>query len=228
MYGQQGVVSYNIAKNDEILIDGEMLKKISGINDKESSISVYTKAIDNLKKRNIKINKKNMVKELYKIALFDALTFQTDRHDKNILFIAKESDNSLNPTRLIDNEFAFLTMLLPQIQFAPTFDNVLNTYFDYAKFNRKIFSVNGIKTYKKLIKGIVELAKNDCELKDILLSTLKNIDVGKAFNVVENMGNEISPDYKEYVCLLVEYSKKCFKDEIKNCRIKEDKKNLEK
>ena len=230
LYGQTGVVSYDIAKYDEKLIDGEMLKKISGVNEKSSSISIYSKAIDNLKKKNIKIDKKNILKELYKIALFDTLTFQTDRHDNNILFAVNENENSLKPTKLIDNEFAFLTLLLPQIQYASTFDNVLNTYVDYAKFNRKVFSVDGFKSYKKLVSGIVKLAKNDEELKTILVSTLTNINVEKAFENVEEMGNKISPDYKKYVSHLVDYSKQCFIDEIKNYKIKteENKNKLEK
>ena len=45
--------------------------------------------------------------DIYRIAVFDTITMQTDRHINNIFFLIDKKTKEVKVAPLIDNEFAF-------------------------------------------------------------------------------------------------------------------------
>ena len=58
------------------------------------------------------------------------------------------------------------------------------------------------------------MAKDDDEKKKYLLYAINNLDIDKAIYEVENMGYEITDDYKNYLRDVVNISKSLFEKHI--------------
>ena len=69
--------------------------------------------------------------------------------------------------------------------------------------------------YKKNLNEVVALAKASPILSKFLNQSLENINIEEALKIVEQKGVEISPDYKQYVAEIIDYSKKLLNDELK-------------
>lgn len=223
-----GLVTYNVAKHHEKLINsGELYR----YNIKENSYEEFDNLIDYYKDRDIyNINKKQVMLDIYKIMVFDALTMQQDRHLYNIHFIIDKLDNSLKVAPLIDNEFAFSgktfnSFLKYEREMNQTY-MVKTAYKDAftiaAKNYEKKFALD--IDYVKNVENLVKMAKDNEVRKKILLDYVNNFDINSAIFKVELMGNDIPSAYKQYMRDLVDISKTVFKKFIKkyNLQINND------
>ena len=102
-----GLVTYKITNDNEILVKGQDFLLFANGEAHNDMIS-YSRACKYYKELGFKIDRKKIMLDLYKIAVFDALTLQTDRHMNNICFIKNTKDDTIRVSPIIDNELAFL------------------------------------------------------------------------------------------------------------------------
>ncbi len=239
-----GLISYNILKQDELLIAGNVLIKkyikiIKNIKDisfdeyQENSIEKYIKIFTMLKNNGQHINEKQIFEDLYKIVVFDALTFQTDRHNENVHFIYDKKMENYRVAPLIDNEFAFgVEYINNAMNDKYTFRNIIMQKFldDYDMYAKLLYIKNNIQKkdkYKKQIEQIVKYSLKNEKLMEILIDISKKLDLDKAINELKKEGNVISSGYEEYIKNLFEYAKQSLKEAIVNLKNEESKNNNE-
>ena len=114
--GRDGLVSYNIiGKNQRLISLFKFVARTKG--EFSESLKDLSEVIDYYIGKGYYIDKKQMLVDLYKIIVFDALTFQTDRHSANVNLLYDKSSNSFRVAPLFDNEFAFGLMQLKKLDF---------------------------------------------------------------------------------------------------------------
>lgn len=223
----KALVSYNVAKNEnQNLVFMSRFDVLGGDNSFNISFQKIAKNWNKVEEfKYYNVDKNNILFGLYKILLLDALTFQEDRHEQNIFFIINDLANTITLAPIIDNEFAFG---LKTLDYYLDIGNKISTSFDTKEFLRfhganmryvameSTYSerVKDDKKYQKNVKDIVKLAQKDCIYKAFLIQSLKNIDIQKAILDVEKMGYKISPEFKKYMCDLVDLAKQTFKEKI--------------
>ncbi len=99
------LISKNILKENEKLIEA-----CSFINDQVNCLNVLLKNLEKAQQyMGYKFNMQEIELDLFKIIVFDYLTSQADRHDKNYGFIASEKNREtyLKVAPIFDNEHSF-------------------------------------------------------------------------------------------------------------------------
>ena len=106
---KKGLVSYDVTKNGEELLNGNYLFALSKSNQNYpiNDFNSYITSLKKLKQQGYNFDLKQQIVNLYKIAVFDSLTAQSDRHISNVFFIVNKKDKTLKVAPLIDNELAF-------------------------------------------------------------------------------------------------------------------------
>ena len=214
--GKVGLVSLDITKDGEVLFDGERLaiyqNQYSG-----NTYDQYIELLDLLEQRGYKVHPSTKL-DLYKLLVFDTLTFQEDRHNSNILFLEDTITKQIRLAPILDNEFPF-----------GGFQE--NVVYDQKGINAKYFLQNHGKNidytaktiplyasknrYIDNIKQIIALASVDENKKALLIEALKNVDFKKAIESVKQKGYEIPYDYEFYILELEKIAKDCYKKQIK-------------
>lgn len=222
--GVEGVVSYNVVKSGEELINAMKLGKIAHFNDFSNSLEDYAYIADELPIYGYNVDKRKFVEDIYKICIFDFITMQTDRHEGNLFFIKNKSTKEISVAPLIDNEFAFYGKKLITYIDKRFIDMNSDIKEQYRKFANYItVKTNFGSNFETQATEIVTLAKNDKNFNKILKNIIKNFDINKAIENVEKMGYEISPEYKEYLATIIEYSTEYLIEKYKELKINKSK-----
>ncbi len=219
-----GLLSMDIAKSNEELMDGCGLldyDEFGGFN----VFVDYIKALDIFKEgEGYYVDKSNIKMNLYKMMILDSLTFQEDRHEHNMTFLVNHKDGYLTCAPLIDNEMCFAALTLNSDE-ANKFK-----YIDYNTFmklhgeairlhvNTVVSKLPCEQRYKANIKELVRLATKSKRMQNFLFLALHKLNIEEAFQNVEKLGYEISPEYKNYVKNLIKISKNTFKECISEIR----------
>ena len=201
-----GVITYNILKQGEKLqaLDDFAYETPDG----EINLEIMSKVFDEYIQTGSKINKKQEILNLYRIAVFDYLTMQTDRNDRNISMVYNSRKNSFKVAPLFDNEFAFAGQALLKLK---NNNMCLSDKLFYVYTNQcKMFSISydncDNQRIKKQVKYIAAYAKKYPAMKQIVQNMLENLDVEKAIQNLEQQGHTISREYKEYVKNIMTYT----------------------
>ncbi len=213
---KKGVISYNVCGENE-----KIQNCISFFND-EPKYSIKS-ILQSLDSKNINYDKQKMVLDLYKMMVFDALTFQEDRHNNNIHFIVNDTNNSIRLSPIIDNEFAF--GIKTMTDYCHGFDcSSLYVYKD--KFischgQNIIFFVDQegnkiprTQRYVYNVKSLISLAQKNENCKQFLLQALNNLDMVSAIEKLQDYGYQFTYDYKNYLIDLANLSKEIFQENI--------------
>ena len=204
--GQDGLLSYDIADGKKLVSFCDFISVSKRI---EPNLFGAISAMDKYIEKGYKINKKEMVIFLYKTILFDTLTLQTDRNQRNFNFLYDAKAKEFKPAKLIDNEFAFCGELLSQWltnDYGTEF-GMHDILYEY-NLTGKMLTFDGdyvanAGRVRKNIENLVLYAKKHKSLMSVLNESIRQIDVSGAFEAVENMGFVVNKDYKDYVGSLV-------------------------
>ena len=211
-----GVVSYNIIKKGETL---QSLDEFAyGTPDGEINLEALSVVFDEYIEDGYKINKKQAIIDLYRIAVFDYLTLQTDRNDSNINMVYTPRNKSYKVAPLFDNEFAFAGQALLRLKEKKlyTSDKLMSVYKDYCKMLAISYDdyENKHRIYNQ-VKLISAYAQKYPVLKKVVVDMLENINIDKAIASLEQKGHTISKEYKEYVKNIMTYTTQTLSEAIK-------------
>ena len=224
-HNTQGIVTYNVTKPGEKLINADDF-----LNNVEEAyllegFRAFSKAIKEYQEKGYKINEDKVMKSLYKIALFDCLTSQSDRHNFNLFFIVNESKKTIKVAPLIDNELAFNLKWFEEMLYE-------NSKIDEKLYVRNldricdIVQINSVFPFNKFmdnIKELIYIAKTKPEYAQIFKDMVSNFHILPALDKIEAMGIEINDDYYNYILL----AEKAVKDRIKFYLKKSEKSNAD-
>lgn len=209
-----GLISHNfLGENQSLLTLNDFLM----VNQGECSLTSISDACDMFKMIGYDINKKEVIYDIYKIMVFDALTLQTDRHAYNVNILKDDKTCKMSVAKLIDNEFAFGLELFSYLD---GFSNVSLPYLikNYSLV-AKCLTVDGTsiseRRYRTELEKLSNLAKSDKNMMEILKNLIHNFKVKDAITEVENMGVKISEEYKEYMQTCSLFTKRLFLHELK-------------
>lgn len=207
-----GVVTYNFLKENQKLLT---LDNFFMPGDNTPSLVNISEKIDFYKMLGYDISKEEIILDLYKIMIFDAITLQSDRNSFNINFILDNDFNSIKVSPLFDNEFAFNVENLYNVYYIPeknfSFRDLIANYSVDAKLLEvKSETLFDKRRYYKLVSSLTDLAKCNDEMKTFLIKTIKSLSVSNAINDVEKMGVEISNEYRQYIKTIVNGTKRLF------------------
>ena len=219
---KQGLITPNFLSDNQKIITLAKLLEID--NTLENNLVDINSALKLYEKCGIKINTKQIIFDLYKILVFDALTLQTDRNNYNINFIYDKTQNTIFGAPLFDNEFAFNIDNIFDDELPPSsFNSLLKNYSQSSKFATVLSErLVNTKTYFNNIKALCNLAKANPEYYKFLTSALKKLNITKAIIFVEKMGIEISPEYKQYLKGIISGTKRMFTIELSKPTYAED------
>lgn len=219
--GIKGLVTYNVAEEDEVLITGdEFLNRPFSLH----SIEDYMNRIYEIDEYQLyKIDIDETYKTLFKILVFDLLTLQTDRHNENLFFLKNETKKTIRLAPLIDNEFAFGGKKIASHKYTFTknsqeFLESLATGSSFMLVKRGYFNL-----YEDTVKDAVALAERNPELKKILLEMLEKIDVNLAIFSLKAKGCILDAEYETFIENVVKSTKRLFYKELKNNKILQQK-----
>lgn len=204
--GQNGLLTYDISEKKKLLSLEEFMhiKKNAPIN-----LFEVASVIDKYAQKGYIIDKKEVIKGLYKTILFDTLTLQTDRNVGNINFLYNSKTKTFSLAKLIDNEFAFCGEF-----FINEDDNKrvckydMNDILNDYSYTAKIFTFNdsycaNSRRFFNNVEYLVLYAKRYPTFNKLLKETMENINPEKAFSELEKSKIEINKEYKEFVCRLI-------------------------
>lgn len=223
---KKGLVSYDVTKNGEELLNGNYLFALSKSNQNYpiNDFNSYITSLKSLKQQGYNFDLKQQIVNLYKIAVFDSLTAQSDRHISNVFFIVNKKEKTLKVAPLIDNEFAFNI----ENESATLYYNYYVKKSDINKnLNRihKQLEINDLSStfhnkYDANLQNIVNLAKNNPTLKQVLDDMLSKYNLKDAIDSLEKQGTTISQSYKEYILnankVIMSKYKKAYSNKQKN------------
>ena len=224
LYHVHGIISHDVTKSYEELLT---LSDLFDVSNYDTSMDFVDRAWNDSYMVNYEADKKQIMFDLYKMLVLDALTMQEDRHANNIFFIRDTEDNSIRLAPLIDNEFAFALKTVDNFIKNKAYrdeegydkDKFLRIHSTFLQFSA--YPENSAERYKKYgknVKDLIELAVKKPQYKEFLINSLKNASIEKAICAVEKMGYEISPEYRQYMCDVVNLAKHTFADKIKEVR----------
>lgn len=207
-----GVVSYNVLKENEELIDMHHFMGDQLGNDYDFSLVALSEAIDEAYLKGIKIDKYKALNDAFKLFIFDILTWQTDRNSGNMYFINNNNTYTISP--MIDNEMAFLT--IPLHLSMKNEETDINSLIDLYCNKSEQFFIDSCSsyynspesnTYKRQLENLNVYLQKYPHFKQIVKDMLSKIDINKAFEQVEKHGYIISEDYKNFVNMMYNISK---------------------
>lgn len=211
-----GLVTYQVNKPNERLIDSREFFKELGFMPTQN-LDIYSIAIDEYIKQGYKINKQKMLKDLFKISLFDSLTMQSDRNSANVFFLVNKNQKSIKVAPLIDNEFAFNSQNLNR-----RFDNnekiSRELFIENLNYIYKIITMDDSNAedslYLKNLKLIVSIVNYDEEFAKIFKNFMKGFNVEKAIKKVNDKGIKISPKYEKFLLMSEDVVKEIYHKEL--------------
>ena len=210
-----GTISYDVAGKNEVLVSAY---RLLGLN-YNMDLKNLSQILKEFCKKNQYVYENNvMIYDLYKMMVFDMLTFQEDRRGGNIHFLINKNTRQIRLSPLIDNELAFggkLCNLFFKNEQVAEMSNI--TFLcNHGKFMEMTFSesqqhkVDSRVRYKSVVKSLVKLSKKSKTLENFLDYAIENFDIKSAIKNVEKQGYEISDNYKEYLIELENMSKQIF------------------
>ena len=222
-----GVASYNFLKENETLINFAEFCKDNEIQKEEADYYRIAKALENGAYAGCKFDIKKLKRQMYEQLVFDTLLLQTDRNLSNISFVLNEETMQLNMAPIHDNEFAFMTNCLYYAKYYdeqenPGIKGYVNSCY-LGVLGARPFLYDTMQAYGTELpfidnmQSIVKCAKDSEELKESLLKIIKYCtpdNLNKIYNALENAGNKINEDYKNYTISLLKYTSSEFKREM--------------
>lgn len=203
-----GLVTYNISSKSQKLISAANLLKKAGFASKNNNLKTYKTAMEVLKKKGYSVDIEKEMVNLYKIAIFDVITMQTDRHANNLYFLLDKKTKRITVAPLIDNEFAFFGQGLPKIIERGSIDIKRVMMPAYAKFAKTIgIYGNDNIYYNEPETDVVIYSINNKKNTQVLKEVIKNIDPQKAINNVRKLGYEIPKEYEFYIVRIINTTK---------------------
>ena len=210
-----GTLSYDVASKREEVVSAH---RLLGLNEKIDLKNLSRILKDRCAKEGYFYESSKMIFDLYKMMVFDALTFQEDRRGGNIHFVINPSSRQIRLSPLIDNELAFGGKLCNLFFKNNQVEEMSSVTFlaNHGKFMDMTFSesqhyeIDGKKRYKSVVKSLVKLSKKSKLLENFLDEAIQNFDIKSAIKNVENMGYDISDNYKEFLLELENMSKQVF------------------
>ena len=141
---------------------------------------------------------------------------QSDRNVYNLHFIFKNSEITLAP--LFDNEYAF-SMEYARMFYENGKDACFENFIKNYSYNAKMLNVDHEKYYSEKaylnnIKNITDLAKSNTEMKQVLINTIKKLNISSAIKKIEQIGYTLSKDYETYIKKIVKYTKQAILKEL--------------
>lgn len=201
-----GVASFNFLRKGEKIVPAS---KLIDTNPVYSSMEELYNALEIFDEQ-IKFDYDQIMDGLYKMSIFDLLTFQCDRHFGNVSFIVDEKNKAkLSP--LYDNEYAFFE--ISRFCFNTHHSSVYEFIDDhfYGDRTMHIFKTKDffhMEGFNEFAKQIAYVAKLNPHYHEILKNMLANADIEKVYFELENEGYVINSDYKEFTTQLFNFSKK--------------------
>ena len=211
-----GLISYNIVgENQKMVTLAQFLSYDNGLS---NNLLDIVEALDYYEQQGYVINKDQIVFDIFKLLVIDALTMQTDRNNFNINFIFNQSTLEISVAPLFDNEYAFcmeLAKFIYENEEDKTFDSFVKKFSHDAKMlnveNENYYNENA---YYNNVKNLVNLAKSNKQMYEFLQNALKNLNIEAAINQVESLGYIISPEYKLYITNVIQHTKELFEKEL--------------
>lgn len=200
--------------------DDNLLKNLDDRCYLKRSLRNLALCIDMYNKCGYKINKQAVIFDIYKILVFDLLTMQCDRNPTNIDFLINYKKKTITLAPMFDNELSFCVQ---------TFEDFINQKEDinikasdfFKKYFKQTVNISILNDYKKMsayeknLNEVVALAKANPILSEFLKQSLENINIEEAIKIVKQKGVEISPEYKQYITEIIDYSQKLLNNELK-------------
>ena len=228
---QVGLISYNFLK------DGEYTKSLFELLKIDKTLSGTLtdtlEALDQYQEMGYSIDKRNILKNLYKFIIFDTITLQSDRHEGNIQFIFNEDTAEIKLAPAFDNEYAFSIDIAYKMykknkdNEPKSIDDLRDEYSLWAKYFTVMDELRSTKmAFINNVKYICAIAKADKEFNSILNRFLTNINPKAAFVNLEKQGISVPEEYKEYVTTIIKENIKEIKTALKNVA-KDDKEYFE-
>ena len=210
-----GTISYDVAGKREELISAY---RLLGLNT-DIDLKYFVKILkDSCNKKQLFYERKTMIFDLFKMMVFDSLTFQEDRRGGNIHFLINKNSRQIRLSPLIDNELAFgakfcnAFMHYKNIEEINTITFLTNhgRYMDMTFSESQHYEIDSKKRYKSVVKSLVKFSKKSKLLENFLDNAIENFDIKSAIQNVEAQGYEISDNYKEFLINLENLSKQVF------------------
>ena len=201
----KGVASVNFVKKDEKLLSAIELIGPCGRNIK----AIMRALIPETTRYDVDFSQ--IFYGLYRMTIFDLLTFQSDRHLNNISFILNQK-NILRLAPMYDNEYSFFVTSYLFNHFDFDFDSVEdyvdNYYIGTGVIGvEPVVDVERINCYDTYIKQVVEVAKVDSDSDKILKSLLNKADLSSIYSDLKREGYIINKDYEKFTCSLIDFAK---------------------
>lgn len=218
--GNNGIISYNVANSDETMISACELKAITNNQNKTNSLIDYYRILKTLKNRGTNIDLGQEIVNMYKLAIFDLLTLQTDRHSGNIFFLNNKKSNTLRLSPIFDNELSFLSTHLQEMHLFYDFVDIDLVKDYYNDSQSAVFSINPLdkkyckNKYETIKKDIIRFANKNERAKKILKDILEKFNIKSALRKVEQTEVKIPLVYKNYVTMITETIKNDLKNEL--------------
>ncbi len=212
-----GVITYNALRENQELITGNDILKDSY----ENLFANYVSSLfDYMSIHNYDADTNKIINHLYKIAVFDLLTFQTDRHKTNINFII-EDKKTLKPFPLFDNEYAFGTkifydyLLKNQNESQSISMSTKDFIEQYNEVACKIcFNIRNYQDYIANVNSAVYLATRQNDYATFLKNAIKNLDIEKCLQTLKSKGCKFSREQEDIYRNCINLSKKIFLNEM--------------
>jgi len=209
-----GLVTYNVLKDGQKLVP--LAKFLRYDLSLKNNLVDISSAVTHYRDLGYNINS-DVLYNLYTYIVFDALTLQTDRNNYNIYFILDKNTNTYTVSPLFDSEYAFNGeyLELSYTNKINTYDLLLKQYSYESKYLNIDYEMPGkTNTYYKNVINICNLAKSDKKFNNFLTNALKKFNTLLAINYVEEIGYEISQEYKDYLINLTAKTKTLIKKEL--------------
>lgn len=206
--GRNGLISYNVTAENEKLISGAELFEFLGIR-KKNNVLTYYEALQIGKFCGYKIHVTQEVLNLYKLCIFDYLTFQGDRHMNNLFFVFNEDKQTIKFSPIIDNEMSFCCMdIYPELlgnNQSLSLESILQSYND-----SQMLSIYPLKNennkHDDIGQQIIRFAKRLDVGMNVLRSVLNKINIEDAIENAEKHNIKISNEYKNFMINIFNYN----------------------
>ena len=204
----EGIASYNFAKeNQKIISIAEFLGDEDSLKIDTTIYDIIPMLIEHGVGYNLDYYQ--ILDGLYKMAIFDLLTFQSDRHLNNISLLI-DSQKNIKLAPLYDNEYTFLEFSRPYFDLAYSkVDDFIDNFF----YNDGMMNVNcyekplGKEGFDMYVDEIIEMAAGSEHHKKILKDILNKANIDAVFSDLKQKGTKINDGYENFVKTLFDYSK---------------------
>lgn len=215
---KKGLISYDILKKDEKLVTLGHFLIDSGL---RNNIPDILEALDDYEEKGFVFDRGKILEDVFKIAVFDIITMQTDRNSYNLNFIFTNG-GEIRVSPLFDNELAFdIDLIYDSIDVLDsgrTFDiqKLEQTYANWAKTIDFLYHApKNRKNNNEDFENLCTMAKASDRLSTALSTIMKKLNISQAIKDVESLGYVINDSYKEYVKYIVKRGKQKISNAMK-------------